>query len=78
MNEKPIRSCGSLSDHGPHETRNSLCYGNDPCLCADSVRSAIGSCPEEGHREYGSCPKRRYSDEYIKSITERRRNEEEQ
>lgn len=95
MNEKPIRSRGSLIDHGAHEERNALCYGGgpfidqtlyarrtpdpppaDPCLCTDSIRSVIGSCPEKGHREYESCPKRRYSDEYIRSRAERYRSEE--
>ena len=49
----------------------------DPCLCTDSVRSVVGSCPEKGHQEYESCPKRRYSDECIRSRTERYRGEDE-
>ncbi|ATI18997.1 hypothetical protein KGG85_gp57 [Streptomyces phage Tefunt] len=27
------------------------------CECTDSIRSAIGTCPEKGHREFFSCPK---------------------
>lgn len=28
------------------------------CVCGDSVRSVIGTCPPRGHREFYSCPKR--------------------
>lgn len=30
-----------------------------PCVCSDSVRSAMGHCPPPGHREYDCCPVRR-------------------
>lgn len=30
----------------------------DDCVCTDSIRSAIGKCPEKGHREYYLCPRR--------------------
>ena len=29
------------------------------CECTDSIRSAIGKCPEKGHREFYSCPKQK-------------------
>jgi hypothetical protein len=29
-----------------------------PCVCSDSIRSAVGHCPPRGHREYGHCPVR--------------------
>ncbi|AWY07625.1 hypothetical protein SEA_YOSIF_61 [Streptomyces phage Yosif] len=29
------------------------------CECGDSIRSAIGECPDRNHREYTHCPKQR-------------------
>jgi len=29
-----------------------------PCVCSDSIRSAVGHCPPRGDREYGYCPVR--------------------
>jgi hypothetical protein len=29
------------------------------CECTDSIRSAIGKCPDRGHREYTHCPKQK-------------------
>ncbi|WJN62992.1 hypothetical protein [Streptomyces phage phiScoe25] len=29
------------------------------CECGDSIRSAIGSCPDRYHREYLCCPKQK-------------------
>ena len=33
-------------------------YPGPPCVCSDSIRSACGYCPPEGHREYIFCPVR--------------------
>lgn len=33
--------------------------GHGVCECTDSIRSAIGRCPEKGHREYFMCPKQK-------------------
>lgn len=30
-----------------------------PCICTDSVHSAIGTCPDPEDREYYSCPRRK-------------------
>ncbi|QOV06182.1 hypothetical protein KGG72_gp52 [Streptomyces phage Salutena] len=27
------------------------------CECGDSIRTALGTCPERGHREFLCCPK---------------------
>ncbi|MFB4276063.1 hypothetical protein ACBJ59_12265 [Nonomuraea sp. MTCD27] len=29
------------------------------CVCTDSVRSKVGTCPPPGDREYAFCPRRR-------------------
>ncbi|WP_329289494.1 hypothetical protein [Streptomyces pseudovenezuelae] len=29
------------------------------CECTDSIRSAIGECPDRWHREYTHCPKQK-------------------
>jgi hypothetical protein len=31
---------------------------DEKCICTDSIRSVIGSCPGRGHREYYFCPRR--------------------
>lgn len=33
--------------------------GDQKCICSDSIRSVIGTCPERGHREYYMCPQRK-------------------
>ncbi|ATI18841.1 hypothetical protein SEA_DIANE_57 [Streptomyces phage Diane] len=29
------------------------------CECGDSIRTAIGTCPDRWHREYTFCPKQK-------------------
>ena len=29
-----------------------------PCICTDSIRSVVGTCPPRGDKEFGFCPVR--------------------